>query len=699
MVKIPAPVPSKGSLMIQSCASLISAGTERMLIDFSKSSLIAKAKSQPDKVKQVIDKVKTDGLIPTLGTVFKRLDQPMPLGYCNVGIIRELGELRNESFNIGDRVVSNGPHAEIVCVPANLAAKIPDNVSDEHAAFAVLGAIALQGVRLARPTLGEKFVVYGAGLIGLLTIQLLRASGCDVLAVDVNKQRLELAKTYTAKTCNSEFNDPVSVTNAWTEGIGVDGVIITASAKTNMIIHHAADMCRKRARIILVGVVGLNLRRSDFYEKELIFQVSCSYGPGRYDNAYENKGVDYPIGFVRWTEQRNLQAVLGAMANRQLDVTNMITNRFPFAEAEAAYDKISKDQNALGIILQYPDVVDIGRTITYATNISKPEGKCIAAMIGAGNFAKMTMGPALAKTNARLKYVSAHTNSAEAEYLAKKYSFENATTDLDQIWKDEDINTVFIATRHNTHARFVCDALEAGKHTFVEKPLCLTIEELEEIKSVQCLLPITDPPLLMVGFNRRFSQHIKKIKELISDRGEPVAMNFLCNAGIIPNNQWLQDPEVGGNRIIGEACHFIDLLSYICDSSIVSVTSFQMGKDVAVKNDKMSILLSFEDGSIGTVNYFGNGSKSYSKETLEVFSDGRILRLVNFRKLEGFGFKGFRKFKTQKIDKGHQNQFQSFVNCVNKGGEPLITFDEIVNVTLASFAAVDSAKTGKVISL
>ena len=697
----PCPATRAGHLIIQTKKSLISAGTERMLVEFSKGGLIAKAKAQPEKVIQVLDKIKTDGLLPTLETVFKRLDEPMPLGYCNVGEVIDVGTGIGE-FKLGDRVASNGPHAEIVCVPKHLCAKVPENVSDEQAAFTVLCSIGLQGIRLAQPALGERFVVVGAGLVGLVVVQLLRASGCEVLAIDINEQRLRLAEQYGARTCNAGSGDPVAVARAWTEGIGVDGVIIAASAKTDEIVHQAAEMCRKRGRIVLVGVVGLNLRRSDFYEKELIFQVSCSYGPGRYDDGYEQKGQDYPIGFVRWTEQRNLQAVLGAMADGRLDVVSMITDRFPLTEAESAYKKISNDSSALGIVLEYPDSVRQSQTIAFAQKRSRADGRCVAAMIGAGNFAKMTMGPMLAKTNARLKYVSARTNTAEATHLAKKYGFENSTTDLEQIWKDPEVNTVFIATSHNSHARLVCAALEAGKHTLVEKPLCLTADELREIEKCyhsKLKSQNSENPLLMVGFNRRFSPHVLKLKELIADRGEPLAMHFSCNAGIIPSDVWVHDSAVGGGRIIGEACHFIDLLSYIAGSRIVTVSAVQMGTGAAVKEDKMSIVLSFEDGSLGTLNYFGNGSKRYPKETLEVYSEGRILRLNNFRKLEGFGFKGFRKFKTWAMDKGHKAEFQAVVNRVNEGGAPLIPFDGLANVTLASFAAMESARTKQTIIL
>ena len=686
-----------------------------MLVEFSKGGLLAKARSQPDKVKQVLDKIKTDGLLPTLETVFKRLDEPLPLGYCNVGRVVEVGK-GVTGFKSGDLVTSNGSHAELVCVPQNLCAKVPANVSAEQATFTVLGSIGLQGIRLAHPTLGEKFVVYGAGLIGLVAVQLLMANGCEVLAVDLNDDRLQMAEQWGARVCNAAQSDPVAMAQSWSEGSGVDGVIITASAKTDDILHQSAQMCRKRARIILVGVVGLNLRRSDFYEKELSFQVSCSYGPGRYDETYEQKGLDYPLGYVRWTEQRNFQAVLGAMASGRLNVADLITDKILFEEAEKAYARISSDPSALGVILEYSETPDLTQTISLIQAPSKPEPACVAAMIGAGNFAKMTMGPALAKTKARLKYVAARTKGAAAQHIAHKYGFENATTDSDAIWADPEVNTVFITTGHSSHAFLVKKALQWGKHTFVEKPLCLSPDELasivETVKKLEKPEDHTAPdnimsrstyastaPQLMVGFNRRFSPHIQKIKETLAGRSEPLAMNLTCNAGIIPPNSWVHDPEEGGGRIIGEACHFIDLLSYVADSPVISVTAFQMEKGVAVKEDKMSIILRFEDGSVGTLNYFGNGSREYPKEVMEIFSEGRVLRMDNFRKTEGYGFGKFKKFKTRSQDKGHAAQFNAFVARIIEGGDPLIPFAQLVNVTLASFAAVTAAKEERVVKV
>ena len=759
---LPCPQAGQGSVLIRTRASLISAGTERMLVEFSKANLIQKARQQPEKVRQVLDKIRTDGLVPTLEAVFRKLDEPLPLGYCNVGRVTEVGGQRSErqksdvrcrksevrvdnheprttnyledrgqgieGLKVGDRVVSNGPHAEVVCVPRNLCAKIPDGVTDEQAAFTVLGSIALQGMRLAAPTFGEKFMVFGMGLIGLLAVRLLQANGCEVLAVDLNAERLKLAEAFGAQTVNiSAGGDPVAGAMAGTGGKGVDGVLITASARTDEIMHQAAEACRKRGRIVLVGVVGLNLRRSDFYEKEITFQVSCSYGPGRYDEKYEQDGQDYPIGYVRWTEQRNFEAVLGALEAGRLRVDEMITHRYPFEEAEKAYEKIQKDSSALGVILEYgggkegPQITQITQkgeddltaderrltqisenTIRVHQRISAAESKVTIGLIGAGNFTGAVLLPALKKTGVRFQAI-ASSGGGTGTHLGKKFGFEESTTDTERIFEDKEINTVFVTTRHNSHARFVMEALEAGKHVFVEKPLCMNEEELEGIKTAyqpsgirpqtsDFRSPTSDCRHLMVGYNRRFSPHTIKIKELLAGRAEPLCMNMTVNAGIIPQDHWIHDPEVGGGRIVGEGCHFIDLMVSLTGSMVQSVSACMAGDGFAVRTDKMSIVLGFADGSVGTVNYFANGSKSYPKEMLEVFSEGRVLRMENFRITLGYGFKGFKRFRTLRQDKGHNAEVAAFVERIAAGGEALIPFEQLENVTRAGFAAVESAR-------
>ncbi len=701
LADVPCPLVGRGMVLIQTSRSLISAGTERMLVEFSKGNLIQKARSQPDRVKQVLDKIKTDGLAPTLEAVFRKLDEPLPLGYCNAGRVLAVGAGVND-LSPGDRVISNGNHAEIVCVPRNLVAKVPDVVTDEAAAFTVMGAIALQGIRLAQPTLGERFMVFGMGLLGLLTVQLLRAQGCHVLAVDMNTTRLALAADFGAQTVDlSAGGDPIVAAQAWTNGVGVDGVLITASAKTDELMHQAAESSRKRGRIVLVGVVGLNLHRDDFYKKELSFQVSCSYGPGRYDEDYEQGGHDYPLPYVRWTEGRNFEAVLGAMASGALNVTALVTHRFPLGDALAAYDKIQHDPSALGVVLEYPETVDTATSMRMTATPAKPAkrytgaGQAVVGVIGAGNYAKATLLPALAKTSARIAYV-ADLNPVAAQDAARKFSASMATTDYRAMLDDPEVQAVFILVGHHLHARFICEALEAGKHVFVEKPLALNAEQLAKVEQTAAQHP---DQMVMVGFNRRFSPHTVRMKKLLRGRAEPLCMSMMVNAGAIPADHWTQDPERGGGRIIGEGCHFIDLLAHLAGSPVTTVTATMVGEGPAVRDDKMSIVIGLEDGSVGTVNYFANGSKSYPKETLEVFSDGRVLRLDNFRETLGYGFKGFNKLKAWRQDKGHTAEIAQFIETVKSGGEPLIPFDEIVNATQASFAAVESARLSKTVAV
>jgi threonine dehydrogenase-like Zn-dependent dehydrogenase len=486
---VPCPRAAAGQILIRSRVSLVSAGTERMLVEFGKASMIDKARQQPDKVRMVLDKISTDGLLPTIEAVRNKLDQPVAMGYCNVGEVLEVGA-GVSGFAPGDRVASNGKHAEVVVVPANLCAKVPDGVADEAAAFTVVSAIALQGIRLAQPTLGECVAVVGMGLIGLVTTQLLRANGCRVLGIDFDAAKLALAREFGAETVDlSRGEDPVAAgLGAFSRGRGVDAVIITASTQSNEPMHQAAQMCRKRARIVLVGVTGLELSRADFYEKELSFQVSCSYGPGRYDADYEEKGHDYPVGFVRWTEQRNFEAVLDMMAAGRLDMRALVTHRFPIGEAEQAYALLGGAEPSLGILLTYPTASEQPESeLRRATvQVSATAGKALSGtpvlgLIGAGNHATAVLIPAFKAAGARLKSV-ASAQGVSGLHAARKFSIEAATTDVDAVMGDADVNAVVITTRHDSHARFVLMALERGKHVFVEKPLALTLEELAAIR-------------------------------------------------------------------------------------------------------------------------------------------------------------------------------------------------------------------------
>ena len=682
---VPRPQARRGHLLIRTTTTLVSVGTERMLVSFGQASLIGKARSQPDKVRQVLEKIRTDGLMPTLEAVFNKLDQPLPLGYCNVGVVIEVGE-DVTGFTVGDRVVSNGKHAEVVAVPKNLCAKIPAGVSDEDAAFTVLAAIGLQGIRLVAPTLGECMVVTGLGLIGLITVQLLRAQGCRVLGIDFDAQKCALARELGAATVNlGAGEDPIASAKAFSRGRGVDGVIITASTSSNEPVHQAATMSRKRGRIVLVGVTGLELSRADFFEKELSFQVSCSYGPGRYDPTYEERGVDYPVGFVRWTEQRNFEAVLDMLSSRQIDMQQLVSHRFPIDQAEEAYRLISDSAPSLGILLQYPQgpagqpdaslarTVAIPATATTATTAAP----ATIGVIGSGNYATAVLIPAFKAAGARLRVVGS-SGGVTALHAGRKFGFESATTDNAAILGDPAVNAVVVATRHDNHAEMVAAALAAGKHVFVEKPLAIDAPGVAVVEAAQAARP---DRMVMVGFNRRFAPQVQRMHAMLRTLSEPTAMIMTVNAGAIPAEHWTQDPRVGGGRIIGEGCHFIDLLRFLAGSPITGFDATALDMEPGlIREDKATITLRFANGSTGTVFYLANGNKSFPKERLEVFAGGRILQLDNFRKLRGFGWPGFSTMNLWRQDKGQRAMAVAFTDAIARGGSSPIPFAELTEV-------------------
>lgn len=691
----PAPQVSANYILINTRASLISAGTERMLVDFGKASYLQKARQQPDKVKMVLEKVATDGLLTTVDAVRSKLAQPLPLGYCNVGVVAEIGS-GIQNFKVGDRVVSNGPHADVVKVAKNLVAKIPDSVSNEEAAFTVVASIGLQGIRLANPTLGEAFVVTGVGLIGLLTIQLLRAQGCRVLAIDFDESKLQLAQQFGADICNlAKGEDPVNAGFAFSRGQGVDGVIITASTNSNDPVTQAAQMSRKRGRIILVGVTGLELSRADFYEKELRFQVSCSYGPGRYDPHYEDKGQDYPLGFVRWTEQRNFEAVLDMLATGQLDAKTLITHRYQFEDAVQAYETLSNDESSLGIVLDYEseDAARHNHKIALVDNRLHDAAKPVMGFIGAGNYASRILIPAFNKAGGQF-HTLVTAGGINSVVHGQKAGFSEASTDIGEMLANTAINTVAIVTRHNSHASLVCKALEAGKNVFVEKPLAIDMAGVEQVKKAYQKAHEAGAGLhLMVGFNRRFAPQIQKMKALLEPIKEPKSFIMTMNAGAIPAGHWTQDNSIGGGRIIGEACHFIDLMRYLVGSPIISVQAYRMGDNssLSVTEDKASITLGFEDGSFGTIHYLANGASSFPKERIEVFAAGGTLQLDNFRKLRGFSWKSFKKMNLWRQDKGQIACADAFLKAV-QNGKPAISVDEIFEVAEVSIKISDILK-------
>lgn len=700
LADVPVPRAGAGQVLIRTRVSLVSAGTERMLVDFGRAGWVGKARQQPDKVRAVLEKIRTDGVATTLDAVRSKLDQPLALGYCNVGRVVETGR-GVSGLQPGDRVVSNGKHAEWVGVPRNLCARVPDAVTDERAAFTVLGAIGLQGVRLAAPTLGECVVVIGLGLIGLMTVQLLRAQGCRVLGVDLDASRLALARSFGAETVDGAQSDAVlSAAHAFSRGRGVDAVLITASTRGSEPVSQAARMSRKRGRIVLVGVTGLELSRADFYEKELSFQVSCSYGPGRYDPAYEEGGHDYPVGFVRWTEQRNFEAVLDMLADRRLDVDPLISHRFELDRAEEAYALLSSGAPSMGILLGYPEPpegvappTDAERRIALVPAPRAAGGAVRVAFLGAGNYAGRVLMPAFRAAGADLRTVVSG-GGVSAVHHGERQGFATASTDALAALDDPQVDAVVVATRHDAHAAQVLAALQAGKHVFCEKPLCLTDDELERIEAEAARRPAQR---VMVGFNRRFAPHVQRMKALLDPVAEPRCFVMTVNAGAIPAEHWTQDREVGGGRIAGEACHFIDLLRHLAGAPIVRWQATSVGRHpaFATTDDKATITLEFGDGSMGTIHYLGNGDKGFPKERLEVFCGGRVLQLDNFRVLRGWGWSGFRRMGLWRQDKGQAACARAFVEALARSGDAPIPFAEIVEVTRATNAVAARLETAR----
>ena len=688
LVDVPSPALSENKLLIKSRMSLLSSGTEKMLLDFGKANFIEKAKLQPEKLKEVIQKSLTDGPFATFDAVQNKLQTPFPLGYSNVGTIIKVGK-NIKGFKVGERVVSNGPHADIFVTTKNLCCKVPENVKDEEAAFSVLASIGLQGIRLAKPTLGETFLVSGLGLIGLLTAQLLKANGCIVLGIDPDIERCKKAESFGIKTIL--LSDNTDVKN-WcrknTLNRGVDGVIITASTKSSDPIDIAAQVCRKRGRIISIGVTGLILKRELFYKKELTFQISCSYGPGRYDNEYEEKSNDYPFAYVRWTEQRNFEAVLSSMESGMLLTKPLISNIFPFEEAPKAYELLSGENNSLGILFKYSEKINDDRTIIISDNqmqkLNDFKIKSSVAFIGAGNYASRKLIPSFQKAGAKFSTI-ASSSGLLPFHLGRKFLFKSSSTDIDSIFNDERTNTVVIATRHDSHSELIMKGLDKMKNIFVEKPLCINKEQLKELEKFyyltlkKCYSLNLKPPVLMVGFNRRFAPLVKILKYNLNNIDSPKAFIYTCNAGSIPSNHWLNDSSIGGGRLIGEACHFVDLITYLSGASIKSLKVDYLSTDDD-SNQTFCIQISFKDGSIGNINYFANGSKSYPKERLEVFSNNKIFRIDNFLKLNSWGLNRNINKRTIYQDKGQTQCAKAFLKSIESSKNPPIPLEQIFEV-------------------
>jgi predicted dehydrogenase/threonine dehydrogenase-like Zn-dependent dehydrogenase len=695
LADVPVPLAGGASLLVRSHASVISAGTERMLLDFGRAGWLEKARSQPDKVKQVLEKVRTDGLQPTLEAVRAKLDAPIPLGYCEAGVVVEVGP-KVQRFAPGDRVVTNGPHAEYVRVPHTLAARIPDAVSFEAAAFTPIAAIGLQGLRLAAPTLGETVVVYGLGLIGLLTVQLARANGCRVIGIDRVAARCAMAERFGAVAIEAaEGRDVAGQVRALTGEVGADVVLLTVATDSYAPAHRAGVWCRPRGRIGGGGGAGLPLRRDDFYRKELSFQVSCSYGPGRYDAQHEEGGVDYPLPYVRWTEGRNFEAVLGLMASGQVDPLPLVSHRFTIARAADAYALMARGEPSLGIVIDYPaTAVDVAsqRTVTLREAPAVSAAKGVVGCIGAGNFGSRVLVPAFRAAGAQLRTV-ASSGGVSAAVVGEAQGFERATTEAASLLADAAIDTVIVATRHDSHASWGARALEAGKHVFVEKPLALTGPELDRVREAHGRAA---GQVLCVGFNRRFAPHVQRARAAMAARRGPLVATITVNAGAIPPEHWTHDPEVGGGRIVGEGCHFIDLARFLAGAPIaeVQVVSARRGPGGPPVEDVSLIQLAFADGSLASIQYLANGHKGFPKERIELFADGRIVRIDNFRTLEGWGVAGDGLHLPRAQDKGHRALVAAFVGAV-RGELPVpIPPAELFEVSRAAILAGSLAMQG-----
>ncbi len=697
--ELPAPELKPKMIVVHTHASLISAGTERTSVSTAKASMLEKVRTRPDLVKQVVDMAKREGVMSTLEKVRTKLDSYKALGYSAAGVVVE--SLIDE-FAPGDRVACAGggyaSHAEVIAVPRNLAVKIPEGVSFDEAAFTTLGAIALQGVRQANVRLGEAVAVIGLGLLGQLTVQLLKAAGCRVIGLDINERQFDLAREFGADALVVSGPAALGSIESFTRGIGCDAVILTAGTSSNGPMELAIQAARKKGRIVVVGAVGMDIPRSPFYEKELEITISCSYGPGRYDPNYEEEGQDYPVGYVRWTERRNMEAVLDLIASGKLNVQRMITHRMPIAEAERAYDIITGkiEEPYIGIILNYPDRGDkvMARTVQVNTPSAPKGGALGIGFVGAGSFAQSYLLPPAKSFGSRLVSV-ATTTSVNARSVAEKFGFEEAATDAGTLFARTDIDGVFIATRHDSHAGYVAQGLGAGKQVFVEKPLAITREELEAIRE----LAESGNNRVMVGFNRRFSEPLRAAKRHFHGVGEPLVMMYRVNAGFIKLDHWTQAESQRG-RIIGEGCHFIDCMQFLTGARPVSVYAAAIGSsNTMTRNaDSVSITIRFSDGSVGTLVYLANGDPSIPKEYFEVFGGGRTAIMDNFRELT---LATGRKMKQEKFngDKGHAEEVKLTLQAMKGGGPMPIEFQSLYDTTLATFAAVESLETGEVIRL
>jgi predicted dehydrogenase/threonine dehydrogenase-like Zn-dependent dehydrogenase len=671
-------------------------------VDFAEKGMLGKARARPDLVRQTLEKARREGVLSTLDAVKIRLDQPLPLGYSSAGVVQSIAP-EVSGFKVGDRVACAGGgfavHAEYAIVPKNLVVKLPTGTGFETAAFATLGSIALHGVRLAEVQVGESAAVIGLGLLGLLSAQILQAAGCSVFGVDLDLERVALAETLGVHSTGRKGAEEQA--QLMSGDAGFDAVIICADTPSSDPIHLAAEIARDRARIVAVGSVGLEIPRKKYFEKELSLVVSRSYGPGRYDPSYEERGVDYPIGYVRWTEGRNLSAVVGMMASGKLNVEPLITHRFPIHRAEEAYDLIKSEQESfLGVLLIYPDHEESGQKAASVVHVRELSAEAVKkvqlGVLGAGNFANAVLLPALQKMRDVDLVGIASATGLNARKAADRFGFAYATSEEGEILQDERVNTIAILTRHHLHARQVVAGLQSKKHVFCEKPLALNRDEL---KAVEAALKGSDR-LLFVGFNRRFSSLSQKLRQFVEPAAGNLVMHYRVNAGSLPAAHWLHDAQEGGGRIIGEGCHFIDYLTFLADALPIRVRATGLAGEGGEKEDNIVIVIEFEDGSVGTISYVSGGDRAFPKERLEVFGGGRVAVLDDYRRLEMI-VDGKRRVHTVRLrqDKGHEEEWKAFVVALSSGGPPPIAYPQLFGVSVASFAAVESLRSQKAVEV
>ena len=696
--EVPAPIVRHGGLLVATRVSLVSAGTERQIVDLGKKSLLGKAKSRPDLVKKVFEKARADGWIAAIEAARSRLDQPFALGYSCAGVVKEVGPGVTD-FARGDRVACGGQgyasHAELNFVPRNLCVKLADSCDFQSGAFVTVGAIALQSVRQADVRLGETVGVIGLGLLGHIVAQLLKASGATVLGSDIDPVKVELAKELGCD--EAVVGDPRPKARAMTGGRGLDSVIIAASTTSDGPIEMAAEMCRMKGRVVVLGLVGMNVPRKLYYERELDLRMSMSYGPGRYDPNYEEYGHDYPYAYVRWTENRNMQAFLQMVATDKVNVARLVTHRFTIADALGAYELLEgkRQEPFLGIVLTYEEPKDgrpaATRIAIHASPSAVPPaaGQAVIGVVGAGNFAQGTLLPNLSRTpKARLRGL-ADARTEVAKHVAAKMGFEYCVSDFRELLADPEIDTIFITTRHNTHAKFVCDSLTAGKNVFVEKPLCVSEEQLQEV--TEAYESQQGRCRLMVGFNRRFAPLVVDLRKAFAECNTPLVMTYVVNAGLVPRSSWVQSAEEGGGRIIGEVCHFVDTLGYLAGAPVteVSASAIGMDREDVVRLDNSVITLSFADGSIGSILYTSLGDKAFGKESIKVFGAGRVGVLDNFRRLSIT--RSGRTANTRRLrqHKGHLEEVQAFVRAIADGQPSPIAFDGLCGTTRVTFRILE----------